>query len=217
MWHRKGGARVRGPSDAVFPQNAGWKIDDMQVTLQSLRVRCMTRAFAMRKFKAPASEKAWNDRRGKLLRWEQGWAITTFYATPRDQVTWLKFQHRTLYTPGHRSDVDGTCRACSERENQMHLIECGVIRAEFWDPLIDTCVTAGMARPAEVLDFLITGQLADLTPRMKKKEGMVGDYAGIVFIAFRCLYAEITASRVEEKPLSLQRALHRTLHERRVL
>ena len=35
--------------------------------------------------------------------------------------------------------------------------------------------------------------------------------AGILAIAWRCLYAEVTASRVEERRLDLNKALRRTL------
>ena len=77
-------------------------------------------------------------------------------------MTWLKFQHRTLYTVGHDSSVtDKTCRACSEVENQLHLVTCGVIRTEFWDPIINMLVEAGMGVPVTATDVLITGQLSE--------------------------------------------------------
>ena len=201
-WTTKSGTRIRGPADAVFPKTKGWLLDGKKVKLDALRTSAVTAALAMRKFVVPASEKAWNDRRGKKLRWKEGWKLRSFYATPRDQVTWLKFQHRTLYTVGHRTDVDNTCQACDERESQLHLITCGVIRAEFWDPVLNLLVGMGMSAPESVVDFLITGQLSDT-------ETMHSDYAGVIFLAFRCLYAAVVNSRVEGTPIDLRSALRR--------
>ena len=203
VWRTKSGGRVRGPCEAVFPKLDGWLLDGRKVKLNSLSVGKMTAALALRKFKPPASEAAWNERRGKTLRWKDGWKITSFYATPRDQVTWLKFQHRTLYTVGHDTSIDdNTCRACSEPESQLHLITCGVIREEFWVRVVELLVATGMDEPENLTDFLITGQLSD-----EKTAGW--EYLGIVFIAFRCLYAATTESRLDSVPLDLEAAYER--------
>ena len=60
----------------------------------------------------------WNERRNKTLRWKEGWKLKSFYATPRDQVTWLKLQHRTLHTVGHMTTGDTSCTACTAKENR---------------------------------------------------------------------------------------------------
>ena len=99
----------------------GWILDGRKVKLNMLKVSRVTPALALRKFVPPASEVAWNERVGKGLRWKECWKLTSFFATPRDQVTWLKFQHRTLYTVGHDTTVsDGSCRACEEKESANH-------------------------------------------------------------------------------------------------
>ena len=203
MWHTKSGARVRGPSEAVFPKLKGWLLDGVQMTLSQLRVKKVTAALSRRKFITPASEAAWNQRRGKGLRWEGGWKLTSFYATPRDQVTWLKFQHRTLYTVGHDTKAaDNECRACDGRESQLHLITCGVIRVEYWSRVIALLVEMGMDEPEDVTDFLITGQL-------NAEKTVPKEFSGVVFIAFRCLYAAITESRLDAVPLDLSAAYDR--------
>ena len=205
MWGTKSGARVRGPSEAVFPKLEGWKLDGQKVKLHTLKVSRVTAALTLRKFVPPASEDAWNQRRGKELRWKEGWKLTSFFATPRDQVTWLKFQHRTLYTVGHDTKAaDGDCRACNSRESQLHLVTCGVLRTEFWDRIIELLVEIGMSRPEDDTDFLITGQLSDV-----KTVGR--EYVGVIFIAFRCLYAAITESRLDAVPLDLAAAYDRTV------
>ena len=127
VWRTKGGVRIRGPHDFTFPKTEGWLLDGVKVELDRLKVNSTTKALALRKFKPPASEAAWNEKRGKELLWKKGWKLNSFFSTPRDKMTWLKFQHRTLYTVGHSKTEDTSCRACSDRESQLHLISCSVI------------------------------------------------------------------------------------------
>ena len=61
-----------------------------------------------------------------------------------------------------------------------------------------------MEEPEDVADFLVTGQLSDTKTAPR-------EYLGVVFIAFRCLYAEITASRIDQVPLNLSAAYDRTV------
>ena len=205
MWSTKSGSRVRGPSEAVFPKMEGWVLDGQKTKLNALKVSRVTAALTLRKFVPPASEAAWNERRGTELRWRDCWKLTSFFATPRDQVTWLKFQHRTLYTVGHdKTASDGACRACEEKETQLHLVTCGVLRSEFWDKVIELMIATGMSEPTDWTNFLITGQLSDV-------ETVDREYTGVLFIAFRCLYAAITESRVDSVPLDLGAAYDRTV------
>jgi hypothetical protein len=51
------------------------------------------------------------------------------------------------------------CRACTEKENQLHLIQCDVIRAEFWSPVMNLLERLDMYPPESIEAFLITGQL----------------------------------------------------------
>ena len=83
------------------------------------------------------------------LPWNKLWNLKSFYATKRDQFTWLRFMHINLYTVGHRNDLDDTsCRACTAKENQMHLIECPVIRKEFWDEVLKLLRLLGFNNPS---------------------------------------------------------------------
>ena len=66
------------------------------------------------------------------------WRMKSFFATPRDAMTWLKLQHRNLYTVLHDVSIaDTSCRACNSGENQLHLCECDVIMRRFWEPVIE--------------------------------------------------------------------------------
>ena len=164
----------------------------------------MTQVMTMRRFVKPASEKAWNERCNKELRWSEAWKAKSFFATPRDQLTWLKLQHRTLFTVGHMRDRDTGCRACGEKENQLHLTECGVIRAEYWNHVIARLVDMGMEEPESKRDFLITGQLSDTST-------MPNEFSGVISIAWRCLYAAITTARIEGDALDLRKAYQRCI------
>ena len=86
----------------------------------------------------PAAERAWEQRLGFEVDWSKVWRIKSFYASPRDQFfTWLRLMHRNLYTVGRRRDLeDNSCRACDERESQLHLATYSTIVEEFWKPLI---------------------------------------------------------------------------------
>ena len=125
FWHTRSGDRVRGAAEAVFPRVEGWLLDGVVVKLDRLSTSKVTKSLALKKFVPPASEAAWGTRVQTALLWEEAWKIRSIYATPRDQLTWLKLQHRTLYTLGHDTSTDGMCRACTEKENQLHLIQCG--------------------------------------------------------------------------------------------
>ena len=100
---------------------------------------------------------------------------------------------------GHDTTVaDNTCRACSEPESQLHLITCGVLYEEYWKRVVELLVATCMEEPDNVTDFLITGQLSD-------EETAKREYLGVIFIAFRCLYAAIVESRLDSVPFGTSR------------
>eukprot|EP00964_Phaeocystis_antarctica_P070749 scaffold43095_cov82-Phaeocystis_antarctica.AAC.1 len=69
----------------------------------------------------PAAEKAWELRLGLQLPWDGIWRLKSYYASPRDQFTWLRLMHRNLHVAEHRRDlIDTSCRACTERETMKH-------------------------------------------------------------------------------------------------
>ena len=202
LWHTRSGDRVRGAAEAVFPRTEGWLLDGVQVKLDRLPTSKVTKSLALKKFVPPASEEAWRTRVQTTLLWEEAWKIRSIFATPRDQLTWLKLQHRTLYTLGHDTSTDGMCRACTEKENQLHLIQCDVIRAEFWSPVMNLLERLDMYPPESIEAFLITGQL---TPTSIADPA----YTDVVCISWRCLYAAIVESRLENSALKLQAAYDR--------
>ena len=60
----------------------------------------------------------------------------------------------------------------------------------------------GMDQPENVTAFLATGALSDT-------DAIPYNYAGLWFLGWRCLYAEIVHSRVEQVPIDLKKALTR--------
>ena len=157
----------------------------------------------MRKFETPACQAAWNSRLNANLPWSKIWKITSTFATPRDQLTGLKLQHRNLYV-AQREPHDKSCRACTEEESMLHLCECGAIREEYWNKLIDLAVKTGMRPPDDITIFLATGALS--------RDRVISRYHSIIwFLGWRCLYAEIVNSRVEGRTIDLDKALKRAV------
>ena len=129
------------------------------------------------------------------------WRMRSFFATPRDMIPGLKLQHRNLYVAGHDPN-DSTCRACACNESQLHLCECPVIWQGYWTPVLSIMEDTGMPRPRDDVAFLATGALS-------QDKVIDRDRAGMWFLAWRCLYAEIVRSRVEALTLDLDKALKR--------
>ena len=99
-----------------------------KVTLDTINIKVYTKAITMKKFKPPlAIEKKWADILKVSLNFRKIWSIKPFAVTPRDMLTWLKLQHRTLYVAKHDPKTNGECQACTELENAIHLCECKVI------------------------------------------------------------------------------------------
>ena len=204
---KKWDTRVGGPSDEAFPKPDGWTIcGDVAISLARPATRVITHALQRRIFRPPVdTQRAWERRLGGELPWDKIWAMRSTFATPRDQVTGLKLQHRNLYTVGHNtSAADHGCRACGERENQLHLCTCPILREEFWDPLICMLIQTKMPVPQEYEAFVATGTL--------EAEKVISRHHSVVwFLGHRCIYAEIQRSREEDVPLDCERALKRAV------
>ena len=160
--------------------------------------------------KAPTCEKNWviPERLELKMPWSKIWSIKSFYATPRDQITWLKIMHRNLFLAGNLVDEDNTCRVCAEKENIMHLVQCRKIRKAFWEPLTRLMLAMGFTvppGPRENEAFWLLG-------RLTYKDVVCPAQAGIMFIAWRCLYAAIVHSRVDKHPYASPR--HTTVHSK---
>ena len=135
-------------------------------------------------------------------------SIKSFYAAPRDQFTWLKVMHRNLFVAGNGGADDTACRACPQRESIAHLVHCQVIREKFWKPLLTLMRELGFPLPPqnEEEPFLLLGRLSDT-------KVVDPSQAGLMFIAWRCLYAAVVSSRVDGTPLLLEKAFSRTLQK----
>ena len=138
--------------------------------------------------------------------WSKVWSIKSFYATPRDQFTWLKVMHRNLFVAGNGGADATACRACPQRESIAHLVQCQAIREKFWKPLLALMRELGFPLPPqnEEEPFLLLGRLSDT-------KVVDPSQAGLMFIAWRCLYAAVVSSRVDGTPLLLEKAFNRTL------
>ena len=73
----------------------------------------------------------------------------------------------------------------------MHLVECRFITTNYWDRVLQLLTKLGLPTSTRP-EFLILGVL----PNNK----IVGKaLAGIMFLAWRCCYAEIVGSRIEDR------------------
>ena len=160
----------------------------------------------MRKFQPPPAQKAWEDRFGFTFEWKKVWGISPTFATPRDQQSMLKLQQRNLYVANRDSNLpDQRCHAClANPESMKHLGECSVIRRDFWDPLVDLLIRTGMTEPEDLTAFLILG-------RIRERKYIDNHRASLLFIAWRCLYAEIISCRFDNSRFDLERARKRSL------
>ena len=199
--------RIRGPAHRVFPDAEGWMLDSEEIRIDLLSIRLRTRALAVRKMHTPAAQKAWAEPQRLPMRipWHRVWRIKSFYASPRDQLTWLKVMHRNLYLAGSSNEEDKSCRVCPEKENIVHLVRCKRIRREFWDNIALVMDSMGFEVPRGGLE----GDAFWLVGRMNSGGAVGPEQAGMIFIAWRCLYAEIVHSRVEGQQMNIGRALNR--------
>ena len=139
--------------------------------------------------------------------WTKVWQIKSFFATPRDQITWLKLMHRNLYLAPQRDNPnDDSCPLCKVKQNQLHLVKCHVIREKLWDPLIKLTTNMGFeaVRPFDVSAFLAIGRRSPYRVISKNQ-------SGIFFLAWRCLYAELVSGRIDDKIPNITNAYKRCL------
>ena len=85
-----------------------------------------------------------------------------------------------------------------------HLATCHVFRTCFWDPILEVMKRMNLRTPGDHSDttlFLLLG----LYDHAGKWKAVPQESAGILFIAWRCLYAEITQVSKEGKKMNLPR------------
>ena len=199
--------RVIGPKSKAFPMMEGWEIDGTEVRLDRLTIKVYTDLSKLRKFKTPAAESSWPPRLGltpQEIPIAKVWKIKSFFTSARDRLQWTKVWHRTLYTVGKDTTAESnTCMACQDTENILHLAECPVIKQEFWEVIIETLRKMGMKEPQHTSAFITLGRI--------DKDTVIDKYmAGVMFLAWRCLYAELTRARIDKGSPDLQAALRRT-------
>ena len=121
--------------------------------------------------------------------------------SPRDQIAWLKIQHRNLWVAASgwmHGSTKCSAAGCNEEEKQEHLVRCPVIRSEFWDKVAALMGRLTMNAGSTDLKWLLG----------IKEDGIkVGkEEAAMIFWAWRNLYAEVTRARIEGKQLNLKTA-----------
>ena len=83
------------------------------------------------------------------------------------------------------------------------IAECDKIRRNFWDRILTDMQDLGMPGPENTRTFLITGLVNE------KAAGQ--DQAGMLMIAWRCLYAEVVKARLEGGNLNFDNAYRRVI------
>ena len=83
----------------------------------------------------------------------------------------------------------------------MHLATCSVMVEEFWKPLIKMMEEMGFETPSPEArrEFLCLGVLWEAGEQKVVKP----EQSGLMFIAWRCLYAAVVGSRVDDVPIDL--------------
>ena len=98
-------------------------------------IKTITREMAKSKMKPPACEAVWEVKLGHRIRFDKVWKIKADYVSPRDQIAWLKIQHRNLWVAasgGMHGSTECSAAGCNEEEKQEHLVRCPTIKREFW-------------------------------------------------------------------------------------
>ena len=212
MWEaKKGDLRVYGPIQDAFPANTKWRMKGSreEFELWKLTIKLNTSIRQSAKMKPPPAQENWEVKLQRILirfkknelPWSKIWRLSPMYVTPRDTLTWIKVKHRNLYVAKHDNSVENQkCLACDdELEGMLHLVECEKIREDYWFHIISLMSDLGLNPPSEQDElelFLLFGM---------KGEDKVYDRetAGMIALAWRCLYAEIVKSRIEDKELEL--------------
>ena len=111
--------------------------------------------------------------------------------------------HRNLWVANRDPAYDSKCRApgCTQDESMMHLAVCPIITREYWDKVRNLLVQLGLPAP-NTHRFLLLGVIDN--------NHVVGRAAaGMMFIAWRCAYAEIVGSRLDNRAQNWKGAYRR--------
>jgi hypothetical protein len=157
--------------------------------------------MAKSKMKPPACEAVWELKLGQRIRFDKVWKIKADYVSPRDQIVWLKIEHRNLWVAasgGMHGSTKCNAAGCNEEEKQEHLVRCPTIRREFWDKVATLMGKLKMNAGSSDLKWLLG--IKEDGVKVDKEE------AAMIFWAWRNLYAEVTRARIEGKQLNLKTA-----------
>ena len=115
--------KVVGMAEAFFPHPGEWRFEGLDVPLDGVTVRIMTRHLAAKMSVPPSCLRAWEGRIGELPS-EIGERYNTRLLTPRDWASHYKnVLHRSLLV--RSITTDAPCRCCGfARENLQHFAEC---------------------------------------------------------------------------------------------
>ena len=82
--------------------------------------------------------------------------------------------------------------------------ECPVIRQHFWNPTINLLTEVGMRPPEESRSFILLG-------RITAQKAISKFFSGVMFLAWRCLYAELVDAKINKARPNLKNAYKRML------
>ena len=171
-----------------------------------MTIKHMTRNAGKLRDKPPNAQKAWEARLERGIVWKCVWKhLSSYFTTPRDELTWVKLRHRALAVANRFADKDHTCLVCRHgAESMLHLAECGMIYALYWSHFFALAEESSLRIPTWENRTLFIA-LGIMDKRTSAKEELIGIFS----IAWRCLYAEINRSRMEEVPFKMENAKRR--------
>ena len=170
----------------------------------------ITSAKQLATMKPPAAQDYWNNKIPDLW-WNLVWGGKTLYATPRDKIAQLQLKHRNLWVAKHGGCDNTTCNAhgCTQEESQLHLWECQIIQRDFWRIIKQDMRHLGFV-PEDEITYWILGVTKKDEHTGRPMRSLPNEEAGIVYIAWRALYAEIVKRRLEGGALNLKEARYKT-------
>ena len=200
--------RIIGPITSSYPRDEGWKLGPKgkAMKLSEMTIKHMTRNAGKLRDKPPNAQKAWEARLERGIVWKCVWKhLSSYFTTPRDELTWVKLRHRALAVANRFADKDHTCLVCRHgAESMLHLAECGMIYALYWSHFFALAEESSLRIPTWENRTLFIA-LGIMDKRTSAKEELIGIFS----IAWRCLYAEINRSRMEEVPFKMENAKRR--------
>ena len=176
--HGKDDARWISPETVAFPGASIWLLEGKEMKMSEMSIKVLTKTRTWARMVPPAAEAAWEARLAGEIPWKRIWKIKPSCASPRDEVTWLKVQHRNLWVANRDPSLASSkCSAdgCSEDESMKHLVSCRHIQNGFWRPVKELMKKLGM-RAVEDDAFLLLGRI-NATKAVDKEE------ATMLFIA----------------------------------